>query len=211
MVLTPTLRGLFGINLDAATNTITVNPHLPASWTHAEIKNIRLGDHAVNLTFIRDKGMLSVGATAESATQFTLRSDVPGARLSKHSVKQVQLLEIPLPPLELVLPLHQLPSPGSRPIQPKILSTQYSPGKLITTISAPADSTAELAFQKNGNLPNLRVSDDFSARNPGAKAQITARVTLDGPPDPRHDGPESVEIYFPQGQGWQTFEFTLTW
>ena len=30
MVITPTLRGLFGIDIDAQTKTITVNPHLPA-------------------------------------------------------------------------------------------------------------------------------------------------------------------------------------
>ena len=32
MVITPTLRGLFGIDIDAQTKTITVNPHLPAGW-----------------------------------------------------------------------------------------------------------------------------------------------------------------------------------
>ena len=35
MVITPTLRGLFGIDIDAQSKTITVNPHLPASWDHA--------------------------------------------------------------------------------------------------------------------------------------------------------------------------------
>ena len=34
MVITPTLRGLFGISIDAQAKTITVNPHLPASWSH---------------------------------------------------------------------------------------------------------------------------------------------------------------------------------
>ncbi len=36
MVITPTLRGLFGISINAQTKTITVNPHLPASGTHAK-------------------------------------------------------------------------------------------------------------------------------------------------------------------------------
>ncbi len=30
MVITPTLRGLFGISINAQTKTITVNPHIPA-------------------------------------------------------------------------------------------------------------------------------------------------------------------------------------
>ena len=39
MVITPTLRGLFGIDIDAQTKTITVNPHLPASWDQGEVMN----------------------------------------------------------------------------------------------------------------------------------------------------------------------------
>jgi glycogen debranching enzyme len=215
MVITPTLRGLFGITLNAATNTITVNPHLPANWDHAEIHDLHLGNQVVGLVFSRDKGTLSVDAHADKAipggTPLTLRSDVAGARLSKASMKEFPLLDIPLPPLELVLAEHQLPSPGSRPNQPKILSTQYAPGKLTTTISGPANSTMRLIFQKNGNLPNLKVSNDFATKNPGSKINLSTRITLDGPPDPKHDGPESVEIEFGPGQGWQTVELTLTW
>ncbi len=44
MVITPTLRGLFGISIDAQTKTITVNPHLPASWDGAAVKHVRLTD-----------------------------------------------------------------------------------------------------------------------------------------------------------------------
>ena len=43
MVITPTLRGLFGIDIDAQTKTITVNPHLPANWDRAYIENLALG------------------------------------------------------------------------------------------------------------------------------------------------------------------------
>jgi glycogen debranching enzyme len=215
MVITPTLRGLFGISLDAATNTITVNPHLPATWNHAEIKDLRFGNQVVGLTFSRNRGILSVDAHADKAipggTPLTLRSDLPGARLSKGTRKEYPLLDIPLPPLELALSEHQLPSSGSRANQPKILSAHYAPGKLTTTISGPANSTVRLAFQKNGKLPNLNVAKDFASKNPGSKANISARITLDRPPDPKHDGPESVEIDFGPGNGWQTVELTLTW
>ena len=42
MVITPTLRGLFGIDIDAQTKTITVNPHLPASWDMPEILGLQV-------------------------------------------------------------------------------------------------------------------------------------------------------------------------
>ncbi len=51
MVVTPTLRGLFGISIDAATKTITVNPHLPASWGSATVKHISVGNDTVDLLF----------------------------------------------------------------------------------------------------------------------------------------------------------------
>ena len=53
MVITPTLRGLFGIDIDAQTKTITVNPHLPASWDHAEVMNLSLERETTAIYFTR--------------------------------------------------------------------------------------------------------------------------------------------------------------
>ena len=44
MVITPTLRGLFGISIDAQSKTITINPHLPATWDHATVKDLHIGN-----------------------------------------------------------------------------------------------------------------------------------------------------------------------
>ncbi|HUX45920.1 MAG TPA: hypothetical protein VMV57_14320, partial [Terracidiphilus sp.] len=49
MVITPALRGLFGISINAQTKTITVNPHLPASWNSASLKHIAVGSNIVDL------------------------------------------------------------------------------------------------------------------------------------------------------------------
>src|SRR6201998_651281 len=55
MVITPALRGLFGIDIDAQTKTINVDPHLPPNWDHAEISNLRVGAESVGLKFLRSK------------------------------------------------------------------------------------------------------------------------------------------------------------
>lgn len=60
MVITPTLRGLFGIDINAATKTITINPLLPAEWDHADIYNLPLPNGAVNCSVSRVKGKPSV-------------------------------------------------------------------------------------------------------------------------------------------------------
>jgi glycogen debranching enzyme len=214
MVLTPTLRGLFGINLESnpatATSTITVNPHLPANWDHAEISNIHLGNQAVTLTFHREIGFLRVELAVSGAGSIPiLRSDLSGARLSKASAR-LPILEIPLPPVELELS-EQLPTPGSRTSQPKILSAHDAPGKLTATISAPADATVVLELKRNQHLLKVGIAKDFESKNPGATASIDVLHVNDIPIDLRQDGPQSLTLHFPPGQGYQTLEFTLTW
>jgi hypothetical protein len=44
MVISPAMRGLFGIRVDAAHKTVWVDPQLPAAWDGAMVRNIRLGD-----------------------------------------------------------------------------------------------------------------------------------------------------------------------
>jgi glycogen debranching enzyme len=43
MVLTPAMRGLFGIRVDAAHKTVWVDPQLPAGWTAVRVRNLNLG------------------------------------------------------------------------------------------------------------------------------------------------------------------------
>jgi glycogen debranching enzyme len=62
MVITPTLRGLFGLEIDAATKTITVNPQLPDGWTQAAIRNLQLPSGAVSITVTREGGRTDISA-----------------------------------------------------------------------------------------------------------------------------------------------------
>ncbi len=54
MVIIPALRGLFGIDINTASKTITVNPQLPAEWTHAVIENLQLPDGSVSINFTKE-------------------------------------------------------------------------------------------------------------------------------------------------------------
>jgi glycogen debranching enzyme len=60
MVITPTLRGLFGIDINAATKTITINPQLPAEWDHAEVKNLQTPNGTIDLLLKRETGKIVV-------------------------------------------------------------------------------------------------------------------------------------------------------
>ena len=58
MVITPTLRGLFGISIDAQRKTITVNPHLPVGWAHAEVLGLQLPGGGADLHFTKDRASM---------------------------------------------------------------------------------------------------------------------------------------------------------
>jgi glycogen debranching enzyme len=63
MVVSPILRGLFGLQTDAANHQITLAPHLPADWTSFALRNVRLDQvnlDSVNLDFRYHKTLDSI-------------------------------------------------------------------------------------------------------------------------------------------------------
>ena len=211
MVITPTLRGLFGISVDAAMKTITVNPHLPAGWNYAEVNNVRLGDRKVDLVLQRIGEVLNVGATdSGGSVPIRLRSDLPGAYDSKASTKDLPLLAIPLPAVEVSPAEHSFPTPGSRPAQAKILKASQAPRSLTVTIEGLAGADADLTLRRNQKV-TPKVALVNLGEHPGAKVGLAVTIA---PHDPKNQDPfepASVHVHFPDGQGWQTLEFTLTW
>lgn len=51
MVVSPLLKGMFGLEKDATRKTLTFVPHVPADWTNFAINNVRVGDSIVNLSY----------------------------------------------------------------------------------------------------------------------------------------------------------------
>ena len=53
MVITPVLRGMFGVTVDGLGHTVTVEPRLPADWGSAEVNGLRVGDSVCSLRYTR--------------------------------------------------------------------------------------------------------------------------------------------------------------
>jgi glycogen debranching enzyme len=51
MVVSPLLKGMFGLEKDATKKTLTFAPHAPADWTNFKINNVRVGDSVLNLNY----------------------------------------------------------------------------------------------------------------------------------------------------------------
>src|SRR5262249_39514091 len=53
MVVSPILRGMFGLSSHAASATITFAPHVPANWNAFAIRGVRAGSAIVDLSYAR--------------------------------------------------------------------------------------------------------------------------------------------------------------
>jgi glycogen debranching enzyme len=65
MVVSPLLRGMFGLEKDAAKKSLKFVPHVPADWTEFQIDDVRVGDSVLNLSYHKTLGeiMLEVART----------------------------------------------------------------------------------------------------------------------------------------------------
>jgi len=66
MVISPLLRGLFGLEADATNRTLMLSPHLPTGWSTFSLENVRVGENRLLINYKRvEQGiLLEVGRTA---------------------------------------------------------------------------------------------------------------------------------------------------
>jgi hypothetical protein len=182
MVISPVLRGLFGLEWNAAANTLTVSPQLPAQWNTAVVRRIPLGSSTVDLAFARQGGSLIV--TPTGAASVRLASRLPGARMVGGS------LSIPLPAVEVAID-PSLPPTGSDTRQMKILDADYGPRTLTLALEGQGGSQATLQLRENA-----------------AGLQVRAQNATLGP---AQNGLRPITIRFPAGAGYVTQTVTFSW
>ncbi|HEY0432208.1 MAG TPA: hypothetical protein VGC61_10330, partial [Pyrinomonadaceae bacterium] len=88
MVISPLLRGLFGLQSDAIQHKVVLSPHIPADWTWFAIHNVRVGDTTLSVKLNRtfDDINLSIQssgtATFEFSPSVSPRAQIIGAELN---------------------------------------------------------------------------------------------------------------------------------
>jgi glycogen debranching enzyme len=217
MVITPTLRGLFGISIDAQTKTITVNPHLPLKWyrMNTEVKGLRTPDGTFNLTFDPQDYGVRIIYRAEGMRGWKLRSDVEGSRPANGEPRE---LIVPAPIVEIGNPMGPTccnVQPGSRTIAPRMLQEEHSKNSVTLVVEGPAGSTASLPVTervaKTFGKVRLDVSDGLS--NHATEGEPGAALDYFYMGDGKLTPPffSKLDIHFPPGEGWKTITVTLTW
>jgi hypothetical protein len=168
MVISPVVRGLFGLEWDAAGKKLTVTPSLPADWDNAKLHHVPFAGGDIDLELTRDGPTLLVRATGSPTV--VLASHAPGAKWTGN------VLRIPLPAVETALS-HDLPPAGSTTQQLKVLDQQYSTNSLLLRLSAPANSQQAITLRINDMRAKLNV-EGAQMRLPGGKSLYTLQLNF---------------------------------
>jgi glycogen debranching enzyme len=170
MVISPILRGMFGLQWDEPRHTLSVSPHLPADWNTAIVHRLPFGSSRVDLTIHRDGKTLVISANGPGTTGLHLTSQLEGVR------EQNGELRAPLPPVE-VYSEHRLPPFGAETHQMKVLAERYEERSLKLLLSAPAGTIQSFGIRVN--VPHLHPRLDNA--HIGAISEGLGRFTVEFP------------------------------
>jgi glycogen debranching enzyme len=67
MVVSPILRGMFGLQTDAQNRQITLSPHVPANWTSFALRNVRVGQIGVDFRYHKTLDSITLETTRTGA------------------------------------------------------------------------------------------------------------------------------------------------
>jgi glycogen debranching enzyme len=191
MVITPALRGMFGVDVDGLSGAVRLDPHLPADWDKAELQRLHVGQSVCSLEYQRQGLSLIVKAVAISGPAVRLETAVKDARTAVDGSS----IAFALPSIEVEVP-HGLPLPGERTSQMKVLAETAGPHSLKLELEADAGSVVELKVRRNATRLDVHAE--------GAEL-ITAERSAVG------SSLDSLTVKFPEGTGYQQQTVMLHW
>ena len=163
MVVSPILRGMLGLDVDALNHTVTFTPHIPADWRSFTIDKLQIGGTTLAFDYQRSPGMivLEVNRTGtgdcalEFAPALSLRTGIVSADLNGRSIPfradsnssdQHARLQVPLAQARNTIRIHLkndfgisstnvLPSLGSSSQGLRVLSESWNSTRTQMTVS----------------------------------------------------------------------------
>ncbi|HEY7515153.1 MAG TPA: GH116 family glycosyl hydrolase, partial [Vicinamibacteria bacterium] len=206
MVVSPLLRGLFGIEARDAGRTLAVAPQLPPDWDRAEVRGVVAGGARCDLVLARRKGRLAVEVERHGGSDdlrlvispaFPPDARVRGATVDGVAVEPEVALEGDVQKVSVVVP-------GSRARTEVVFELDEG-----TEVEVPVEAPEPGSRSEGLRLLRARVEDDVlalsveglsgrpyrlrvrSPRRPGSEASASVaaggdglwdvRLTLDGP------------------------------
>jgi GH15 family glucan-1,4-alpha-glucosidase len=202
MVVSPMLRGMFGLSSDAKAATLTFAPHVPADWSAFTIHGARAGAARMDLSYARsaDAITLQVNCTAgascpiEFSPALSFRAQVLGAemngrpvafRLTANEEDQHVVVRISASGKSNTLKIRvrndfgisyesTLPPLGSRSQGLRMLSETWSADRSTFTmdLAGVAGGVYELAVRNPGQVPPVEGGQLVRAADGSAKLRV---------------------------------------
>jgi len=189
MLISPSVRGLFGLNVDGLNHRLAVAPQLPANWGWATLRNVAVGDALYAVEFHREAAEMVVKATSVEPTVLCLEPH-QGTTTCTERPNLAHTLRLPLPPIEVSVYGEPETRQGDEPHAMHILD-EYSDGhSLSLLLEAPARSERTLVVRYNTPA--------------GAKTPV---VQVEG--GVMHG--DMLQVHAPAGEGYQKMKVTLHW
>jgi glycogen debranching enzyme len=183
MVVTPMLRGMFGLRWDVPNRTLSIHPHLPADWDRAVLRNVPFGSGTVDLAFERMNRQIVIKAETKEPMRLCLTDKDVHGRKCESTPATAWTLSIPLPPVEISVPA-SLPGEGSSTAQLKVVDEQYSASQAVFVFEGQGGSSYSLPVRAN-------------------RANVSATGA------DLHAG--KLQVHFPEGSGYQRATVTFVW
>jgi glycogen debranching enzyme len=204
MIVSPLLRGLFGLETDATACRIALSPHLPADWTSFTIGNLRVGSATLTLRFHRNAKEIRLETThagngkctLEFSPALSLRASVAAAtlngraipfRVEPSDVDQHASVRFELPVGRSTLRIRisddfecsvasRLPAPGSPSQGLRILSSAWTPARdrLDLDVAGLPGNTYEFSLSNVREIVSVEGAELTKA---GREAMLVARFS----------------------------------
>lgn len=149
MLLTPTIRGLFGLEADALHHTLHVAPQLPANWDRATVDHVWVGNKTYTISFAREGDHLAVDAMSADSSVLCLEGeDFFRNQPCAATPEKLHHILLPLPEVEVAVPFVSKPE-GESPSGVRVLEEHRGPGSLTLQLEAPAGSSQRMVIRRN--------------------------------------------------------------
>jgi glycogen debranching enzyme len=187
MMLSPALRGLFGLETDVLNRRLRVRPNLPATWDFADLDHVPFGNTELAVSMTKKDGEL--GIVVQSPTAIVLCLDTQ-AEFNDTDCKTppstLHVASVRLPGVEVGLPREEL-LPGDRAHAMKVLEEAYTGKQLTLKLEGRAGSREELPIHRNDVASN-------SIHAEGARVEG-----------------DKLVVAFPPGNGYTAQQVVIRW
>jgi len=211
MVISPILRGMFGLDADATNHRIAFAPHVPADWTSFAIRNVRVGAASLAFNYRKSSDGITLetkktgtsDCTVDFSPAVSLRAEVVGVEINGrpvayhvHPSDVDQHIEVRFPvyggPNRLQIQLRddfgfsyapELPVLGSASRGLRILSETWSArrDRLDLEVSGAGGAQYQLGIWNPAEIASVDGAELVKRADSGASLKITMPANIDQP------------------------------